>query len=181
MLIELTNKVLSFADFRKYSDTLIESGSFGGDGIQRAVEAGFEYIKSVEALPELYHYCQERFLSNPKVHLYLGMSKDEFPKMLRNIDYPVVFFLDAHPSGEGTFGHSEDIAPEYQQDNILTSELSIIFAHRNDHVIILDDQNGDSRHCRQILNANPNYTFYFYDEKRGDKLYKNKLLVALPC
>lgn len=190
MKIEETNRVLDFAEFRKYSGTIIESGSGMGDGIMQMRKAGFALIKSVEAKDTYHESNLKRFAGNDAVQLYFGMSKDEFPAMLADVTTPAVFFLDAHVSGPNGAGHEDYMekgnASEYAQDNCLRAELEIVLAHRNDHVIIIDDQNGENeenvKYREMCLAANPNYKFYFYDEHRpGGTFYKNKSLVAIPA
>lgn len=185
----ITNKLLNFADFTHISDTLIETGSCAGEGIQRALDAGFKYVLSVEADPIFYNKCLHRFMT-PAVYMFHGLSTDLLSKMLNKLedDNPYVIFLDAHPAGPNTFGHNELMKDgdksEYSQNSIITKELELILAHRNDHCIIIDDMNGMSEECKQYIDtlykANPSYKFYFYDENlSGNHLYKNKSLVAI--
>ncbi|HEY5392149.1 MAG TPA: hypothetical protein VIJ57_08555 [Hanamia sp.] len=44
MKIESTGRLLDYREFRKYSDTFIETGNAAGDGLQRALDGGFQYI-----------------------------------------------------------------------------------------------------------------------------------------
>lgn len=192
MEITRTNKLIgSYEDFIQYSDTYCESGSCMGSSIELALKAGFKTIKSVEAKDNFYQYCKEKFKDNPNVHLYHGISTDKWDKMLKGLG-KCVLLLDAHPSGAASFGHDDLMLrgdkSEFYQDNIIKKELEIILAHRNDHVIIIDDQNLDekgnavsyNKFIRQMLAANPKYKFYGYDEQRGTHFYKNKFLVAIP-
>lgn len=185
-----TNKLLNFADFRKYSDTIIESGSGMGDGIKQMLVAGYKRIKSVEAKDTYHSHNQKKFADFRMVELFFGMSKDRFPEMLADIITPAIFFLDAHVSGENSAGHQDYLengdASEYAQDNCLTAELKLIFANSIEHIIIIDDQNDDNatenkKYREMCLAVNPNYKFYFYDEQRGEgTLYKNKVMVCIP-
>lgn len=183
-----TGKLLNFGDFGQYSDTIIESGSGMGGGIEQMLAAGYKRIKSVEAKDTYHAHNQQKFAEYPQVHLYFGMSKDRFHEMISDIDSSAVFFLDAHVSGPSSAGHEDYMekgnASEYAQDNCLTEELRIILAHRSDHVIIIDDQNGENpenmKYREMCLAVNSNYKFLFYDEQRGETFYKNKSLVAIP-
>lgn len=185
-----TGRILDFAEFRKHSDTIIESGSGGGDGIRQMIRAGYNLIRSVEAKDTYFKTLEHAFATEMAVQLYFGMSKDKFPEMLADVTTPAVFFLDAHVSGPNGAGHEDYMekgnASEYAQDNCLRAELEIVLAHRNDHVIIIDDQNGENeeniKYREMCLAANPSYKFYFYDEHRaGGTFYKNKSLVAIPA
>ena len=110
------------------------------------------------------------------------------PEMLENISGPAVIFLDAHPAGPNTGGHDDlmekGAASEYHQDTVLKRELAAILKHDPTHIIIIDDQNGNNpeneAYIKMILEVNPNYQFYFYDEQAGEIFYKNKSLVCIP-
>ena len=188
MKAEETNKLLNFADFLKYSDIIIESGSGMGGGIEQMIAAGYKRIKSVEAKDTYHEHNQKKFADFRMVELFFGMSKDKFPEMLADITTPAVFFFDAHVSGENGAGHQDYLekgnASEYAQDNCLTAEIGMVLKNGSHHVIIIDDQNGENaenvRYREMCLAANPNYKFYFYDEQRGETLYKNKSLVCIP-
>lgn len=183
-----TNKLLNFADFLKYSDTYCETGSCHGGSITKALAAGYTKIKSVEVFEKFYNHCVELFAGNPNIKLYMGKSADRLPEMFSDVTKPAVIFLDAHPAGPNTGGHDDLMengnASEFHQDFILTKELEIILANNNSHIIIIDDQNGNNpeneAYIKMILNANPGYKFYFYDEKAGEIFYKNKSLVCIP-
>lgn len=186
--IESTGKLLNFSSFRPHSHIFIETGSARGDGIQAALDAGFKVIKSVEAKDTYFVHCQDKFSGNPNIELFFGLSKDLLPLMLASVKESAVFWLDAHASGESSAGHFDLMEKgdksDYHQHNALVAELKIALAHRNDHVFLIDDQNG--RHSQtqdyldMMLAVNPNYKFYFYDERRGNDYYKDKILVAIP-
>lgn len=76
----------------------VESGSYRGDGIQNALDAGFEEIYSIELAPHLHEVCAKRFADNPHVHLYLGDSSVVLKTILDEIYEPVTFWLDGHYS-----------------------------------------------------------------------------------
>lgn len=202
-----TNKVLNFSDFRKYSNTFIETGTAAGGGIEASLGAGFTKIHSVEAKDTYYIDCVKRYIGieakledatpgriftkmdeGKTIDLYFGMSQDLMKTMLTTITSPCICWLDAHVSGPNSAGHEDYMqkgnASDYAQDNVITAELKIILAHRKDHIILIDDQNGinpeNEKYMAMILEANPNYKFFFYDEQRGDHYYKNKCLACIP-
>ena len=189
MEIKLTGEILSFADFRKYSNIFIETGSAMGDGIKLALSAGFERIKSVEAKDTYYNYCTKCFKDNKEVELFFGMSKDRMKEMLADINTPAVFFLDAHVSGENSAGHQDYLEKgnesDYAQDKCLIAEIEIILKNGINHIIIIDDQSDESldenlKYRKMILDSNPSYKFFFYHEKRGQYFYENKIIVCIP-
>lgn len=187
--ISFTGRLLNYANYLQYSDTFIETGTAAGDGVQRALDAGFEWVVSIEAAELWYNQCRERFKDNNLVTLVLGKSTERLYSQLEYLDRSLVIFLDAHPSGVLSAGHkdwvNDPIGPA-SQHSIIQAELNIILAHRSDHVIIIDDVNGMDDGCAEVyMNiiraANPAYRFEFWDENlSGDLLYKNKVLVCLP-
>jgi hypothetical protein len=90
-----------FARFRPYADVFVETGTFRGDGIQRALDAGFSRVWSVERERELYWRVIERFEGDPRVVVSLGDSAPWLQTVAEIIHRPAVFFLDAHYSGWG--------------------------------------------------------------------------------
>lgn len=183
--ITQTNRLLDYADFVDFSPLFIETGSAAGCGIQRALDAGFHRVKSVEAMPEYCNQSSDRFKGNHFVQCYFGSSFEKLPEMIERLNYKAVFFLDAHPAGPGTAGHVEILAgkSDYGQDYIITRELEVILAHRNDHLIIIDDlsigSDEDANYMQMCLDSNPNYTFEYYDEEMSE-YRKNKVLVCRP-
>lgn len=183
-----TNKLLNFGDFVNYSKIYIETGTCYGGSVRKAIEAGYRRIKSVEVFEPFYKKCQELFANNNNVELFFGKSDEQLPEMLSNIKQPAVIFLDAHPAGPNTGGH-DDLMEKgdkstFHQHYILSEEIKAILFNNKNHVIIIDDQNGNNPdnefYIKMILEANANYQFYFYDEQAGDIFYKNKALVCIP-
>lgn len=184
--IEFTNKLIDFADFKKYSDTFIETGSCHGAGIDKALKAGFSVL-SVEAHPPLFEHCVKKYMNEPRVKLFFGLSEGRLPQMLEKVHASAVFWLDSHPAGPNTAGHDDLMEKgddsEYHQDKIIMRELEIIMSHRKDHIILIDDQHGieagNTRFMEFILSQNPHYKFFFYDEKLAT-FYKDKILSCIP-
>ena len=186
--IEFTGKLFDYKEFRKYSDVFIETGCANGDGVQRALDAGFGLIISIEAASEWFVKSTRRFNDNQKVDIILGKSTDKLKEVIESVLHnSFIFYLDAHSSGDTSFGHKECIAgePEFQQDSIIKQELNIILSNYNKHIICIDDVNGlADGHAREYmelcLQYNPDYKFQFWDEQLDPKgpRYKDKILTA---
>lgn len=184
--VEPTNGLLDFAKFLQYSKIFIETGTCLGRSVSAALAAGYERVKSVEAKKEYYEHCKLLFANKP-VDLFHGKSIDHLPEMLKDITGPVVLWLDAHVSGEASAGYTDYIAngikSDYHQHTAIIKELSIVLAHRKDHVILIDDQNGPNAdnevYLKMISTANPAYKFYWLDEQSGEIFYKDKILLAV--
>lgn len=151
--------------FKKYLNPIfVETGSFKGEGIQCAIDAGFDTIKSVEIDQIRYEYCLKKFKNNQKVFLYLGSTEDNLWDMIKDINEPITFWLDAHWSGPGE--------PMSDQKCPLETELSIIAKHPiKTHTIMIDDMrccNTDyfdfktkDQIEQALLKINPNYKFIY--------------------
>jgi hypothetical protein len=150
--------------FQKYPNPVfIETGSLIGDGIQSALDAGFETIYSIELSSKLYDICIERFKDNDNVHIIFGDSGKELPKLLSMIKEPVTFWLDGHYSGGPTA--LGDL------DSPLMQELDAIGNHYiKNHTLIIDDLRCWTKDThgfdtldimKKILTINPAYFFIY--------------------
>ena len=139
--------------FKKYPNAIfIETGSCVGDGIQQALDEGFEEIYSVELLPLNYIFCSNRFKDVPEVTLIYGDSVKALEGMLSRLKVPATFWLDAHNGAEST---------------PLLRELEVINNHHiKTHTILIDDLRDwkvkyhgfDTEILKQkLLEINPNY------------------------
>lgn len=70
-------------NFRQHlSNLFVETGSYHGDAIQHALDAGFKHVVSIELSPKFHAMCRERFKEHSKVHLFLGESFKVLLKVL---------------------------------------------------------------------------------------------------
>lgn len=158
--------------FRSHPNRIfIETGSYMGDGIQNALDAGFEEVYSIELAPNHYKQCRMRFKHNPQVHLYFGDSSVVLKTILETITEPVTFWLDGHYSW-GTTAKGATNTP-------ILKELEIIAQHPiKTHTILIDDvrQFGAMEFdyieretiINLLLSINPNYTIYYQDGYQKD-------------
>jgi len=119
--------------FRKYLHPIfIETGSHVGNGIRRALDAGFKNIYSIELSYKFYKNCCLRFEDELQVRLYKGDASEVLPEILKDINEPVTFWLDAHYSGDDTaIG---------EHHSSLLQELDAIKQHPvKTHTILMDD------------------------------------------
>jgi hypothetical protein len=178
-LVEFNNiedKVLSYDQlFKKYKGNhklFFETGTHKGDGVQNALNMGFEEVISIEILPEFYEGCVERFkdeIEKNKVHLFLGDSNKRMEEMLELIKEPSLIFLDGH----------------FNNGDPLWKELEILKNHPiKTHTIIVDDMpnyfgNGE-KVKEKLLKINPNYTLVYEDllNPGTGKIHRNHNLTA---
>src|ERR1035437_5376601 len=128
MNMPITSEIL-----KKYPNTIfIETGSYMGDGIQSALDAGFKIIYSIELSNKWQSYCINRFKNNSKVNIILGESQKVMNNIIKNINNSITFWLDGHYSGPHT------AMGEYESP--LIQELHIIGEHSiKTHTILIDD------------------------------------------
>ena len=122
--------------YKKDLSVFIETGTASGDGVQVALNLGFDKIYSIELSESLYSHCKSRFAGNDNVHLICGSSEVELPKLLETIDEPFLLWLDAHASGGPHIGEFMDL--------YLPREISSIIKFSDkfeDSVIMIDDMN----------------------------------------
>ena len=162
--------------FQKYPNSVfIESGSYYGDGVQAALDAGFKTIHSIELDEKLYKHCADRFKDNVDVNIIFGDSHLVLDDILSEIDSPVTFWLDGHWAGTGT--------ARGKYESPLVKELEAIGRHHiKNHTILVDDlrcwrkkvQGFDRESLiNACLQINPEYKISF------DKGYiENDILIA---
>jgi hypothetical protein len=167
--------------FKKYLHRIfIETGSYQGDGIQMALDAGYEKVYSIELAEALFLQCSERFQDNLNVRVIFGDSANELPKLLKDIDEPVTFWLDGHWSwGETARGET---------DSPLIKELEAIREHHiKTHTIMIDDlrcwtlkeQGFNVKSLMNIaLTINPAYRFTIEDGLSRKQVFYKDILVC---
>lgn len=141
--------------FSKYKNKIfIETGSYIGDGIQQALDAGFEKVISIELSDKYFEISKNRFLNNKSVLVIKGDSYKILPEILETLDESVTFWLDGHHScGDTALG-------DYWTP--LIQELESIKNHPiKTHTIMIDDMR-----CWK----EPNDTHGFYEPDIFNKL-----------
>ena len=79
----------------------IETGTYNGDGVELALNNGYEEIISIEFDKKRYEYCKSKFKEYKNVKIIYGDSGLVLSDILKNINQSITFFLDAHYCGDG--------------------------------------------------------------------------------
>ena len=157
------------------NNLFIETGTFQGIGVKCALIAGYKQIVSIELSERLYNLALEKYKFHPNVKLVSGDSSKVLGQILKYVNEPVTFWLDAHYcEGESALG---DV------NSPLMFELEIIKNHHiKTHTILIDDMrcwtnpvgefdkskvesNKFDREIieRKLLEINSNYKFEYID------------------
>lgn len=118
---------------KKYiSPIFVETGSYDGRTIQQALDVGFQRVISVEIDPTYAIICRGRFDMDPRVQVWEGDSVDKLWNMIKDLDEPISYWLDAHIQ-EDHYGKVK--APLLQELDIISRQP---FIHQS--VIMIDDR-----------------------------------------
>lgn len=155
----------------------VETGSLEGNSVEKALEAKYDVLHTIDADPHYYNFCKDKFKNNGKVTCHLGNSTDVLKELLPTIKESCVIYLDAH------FGS------EHGEYTPLMSELNVIKDYGNkNNTIAIDDirlLQGTGDQCQgqipytkqqiedKLKEINPNYEISYH---KG--FVENDILVA---
>lgn len=131
-----------FSYYKKYSDILIETGTYVGDGVQRAFDAGYKKVYSCDINPEYVLNAKNKF-KDKNFTIELKPSEIALKEFLNEVDKRCVIFLDGHAMPYGIDEPEKGFGSDTCGDALtspLYEELKIIKEHHvKDHVILIDD------------------------------------------
>lgn len=108
---------------------LIETGTYHGNTIFHLAPF-FDTLYTIEIKKELYEENLRKHSSNIK--FYLGDSTKVLPVILKDINQPIILFLDGHYS-HGDTGQGPKDTP------LIEELIAINLLHNNNSIIIIDD------------------------------------------
>jgi len=169
--------------FAKYPNhCFVETGSFEGDGIQAALDAGFPHVISIELAHKYCDVCRERFRHDPRVQIVHGDSSKVLWGVIKTIGRPITFWLDGHWSrGDTALG---------EQETPLMLELRAISRHPiKTHTILIDDLRmwstdnpdigfGEAELVDALLEINPDYRLSHENGYHLQDVFVDDILVA---
>lgn len=85
--------------FNPSTPIFVETGTFHGNGVLRALAEGYRKVISLEVYEPLYKENLERFadkIKDGKVELFLGDSAHIIGDIVKDIEDPIYFWFDAH-------------------------------------------------------------------------------------
>lgn len=161
--------------FSKYpNEVFIESGTLIGDGVKKAIEAGFSKIYSIEAQKEYFEYSSDLFVKNNDVLIVYSESHKVILEILNYMNEQATIWLDAHYSGMFWIEGKEVLT--YENDCPLLKELEEIGKHHiKTHTILIDDMRlyGHLPIIPALKKINPDYKISY-----ADGYVPNDILIA---
>ena len=133
----IANDVL--ARYRGSNEVFIETGTFLGDGVKRALDAGYKRIYSIEINEGLVTHNRAQFAQLPQVTIVHGDSSKDLANLLKEVNTPATFWLDGHFSNNPLTGFNPELVCPVLQ------ELEQIRLHApnnvpmQSHTILIDD------------------------------------------
>ena len=120
-------------NFKQKTKCFIETGTLNGDGIQLALNSGFQWVMSIELGEGIHSRARAKFAGNDKVITLQGDSSKVLPEVLETFKgTPFTYWLDGHYSG-GVTALGEKESP-------LMEELESILSRGVDgELIYIDD------------------------------------------
>ena len=182
-VIYLNHANISPAGFVQFpNEYFVETGTYLGNGIQRALEVGYKEIRSIEINPKKVANAQQRYANYDNVFIMQGSSSTDLWDLIEDIDGRITFWLDAHVYPP---------LPNGGRNCPLLEELDQIKKHpRKDHTILIDDM-----HCcglpafdeltkedliTKILEINPNYVITYVPGGAKGEYPENVMVAYIP-
>ena len=115
-----------------YAD-FVETGTYLGETTRWAADV-FSRVHTVEINPKFQEQALETCADRNNISFFIGRTEERLPDILRSLQGPTVFWLDAHAGG-GWYGDKDDCP--------LLAELKLITARGViDDFVIIDDARG---------------------------------------
>jgi hypothetical protein len=174
------SSVKLFSEYRKYSDILIETGTWFGDGVQCAFDAGYEKVYSCDINSECVLNAKKRFKDRDFTAV-LKPSELALKDILDDIDQRCIIFLDGHAMPKDGHPSTREFGSSTLLENALTcplmEELQIIKDHHiKDHVILIDDFQCFDTWCFNQLSYDDVLNFVSTINPKYKSLIKNDVV-----
>jgi hypothetical protein len=141
------------------TNTLIETGSYIGEGIQNAINAGFNKIISIELSDKYFNICNNKYKNNDIVTILRGTSEDRLKEAIDLAEGKITYWLDGHWSGGDTAKgkHNVPILQELKQIKDSGRKEDIILI--DDLEQILEEGISEEKLKKTLTSINTNYIF----------------------
>jgi hypothetical protein len=110
--------------------SFVETGTWKGETSVWASTI-FKNVYTIEAYKPIYDKTISKHGKISNIAFYYGNSKTILTEIIAKLTEPSIFWLDAHFSGEDTFGNNEKCP--------LMTEIAIINSSKYENIILIDD------------------------------------------
>jgi hypothetical protein len=110
-------------------EVFVEGGTYKGRTAKKMSDQ-FNKVYTIEKSDAMFSLAAQNLKGINNVSLLKGDTRNHLNKILENNDN-ILFWLDAHWSGGETYGENDECP--------LLEELSIIFRHNKNYIILIDD------------------------------------------
>ena len=117
---------------------LVETGTFTGDTVE-FFKNSFKKVISIELANDLAKRAQKRFENDENVEIIEGDSGKVLKDIVKEINEPILFWLDGHYSSEFFIGNEYFVTAKSDLNTPVEEEIRTILLSRTDHVILIDD------------------------------------------
>jgi hypothetical protein len=157
-------------NFTRKTDFFIETGSYYGDGIQLALNSGFDKIYSIELSKDLYNHCVSRFSNFGKVEILLGDSSIKLKEILeKNPNVPFTYWLDGHYSGGVTARGEKDCPLKEELECILSRDIEGELIYIDDMRHYRNHEDIDLEYIKNLINKYKPKAKYWFEESNLDE------------
>lgn len=111
-------------------ETLVETGTYYGATAEWAADH-FSQVKTIEFSAPIYQETSAKYSHRTNIEFLFGDSRQQLAELLRQLDEPILLWLDAHWCSFGSYGKTDQCP--------LLDELDIIMASPFEHIILIDD------------------------------------------
>jgi hypothetical protein len=135
---ELKREILNSYKEKYALKIFIETGTFFGDTVEY-FKNSFKKVYSIELAEELAKKAKQRFENDRQVEIIQGDSGSILKGILKDINEPILFWLDGHYSSEFFVGDEFIKTARTDKDTPVVEELDTILSSPINHVILIDD------------------------------------------
>lgn len=111
-------------------DVIIETGTYNGSFVEK-YKKQYKIFHTIEIVDQFYKEAVERFKNDENVICHLGHSPVVIGNLLKMINEPVTFWLDAHYQGGQQSNDTK--VPLHQELQVIKNH------HIKEHMIMIDD------------------------------------------
>ena len=120
------------------TNIFVETGTFFGDTVNY-FKSFFNKVYSIELSPDLAAKAKRRFESEKNIQIIEGDSGKILSALVKEIQEPVLFWLDGHYSSEFFVGEEFIKTGRGEKDTPVFEELAAILSSSVNHITLIDD------------------------------------------